>query len=208
MSFLDSALWLLLAQGFLGAFDTIYFHELRAQLPALQTKAKSELILHSLRSLIYGIFFLTLPWLSWQGWWTTILVLLLVLEIFITMYDFVIEDAVRKPLGGVYPAERVLHGVLGVLYGIFLAKLFPLLQEWWRETSGFARHAQPISSALQITMAIMGFLLFYPACVTWRLLTLCRIATGPGWNGRRSVLKFRGCLTGFALPGPECCFCH
>lgn len=158
MSFLDSALWLLLAQGFLGAFDTIYFHELRAQLPALQTQAKSELVLHSLRSLIYGIFFLTLPWLSWQGWWTTILVLLLALEIFITMYDFVIEDAVRKPLGGVYPAERVLHGVLGVLYGIFLARLFPLLQEWWREASGFARHAQPISVALQITMAIMGIL--------------------------------------------------
>jgi hypothetical protein len=155
---LQSALWLLTAQGFLGAFDTIYFHELRAQLPALQTQAKSELILHSLRSLIYGLFFLTLPWFSWQGWWTAILVLLLALEIFITMCDFVIEDSVRKPLGGVYPAERVLHGVLGVLYGIFLAYLFPLLQAWWHEAPGFARHAQPISGGLQITMTIMGVL--------------------------------------------------
>jgi hypothetical protein len=54
MSPSQSVLWLLTAQGFLGAFDTIYFHELRARLPALQTRAKSELVLHSLQSLIYG----------------------------------------------------------------------------------------------------------------------------------------------------------
>jgi len=151
-------LWLLTAQGILGAFDTIYFHELRAQLPALQNQAKSELLLHSLRSLIYGLFFLTLPWFEWRGVWTAVLTILLALEIFITMYDFVIEDLVRKPLGGVYPAERVLHGVLGVLYGGFLAYFFPLLKEWWHEASRFAHHAQPISAGLQITMAIMGVL--------------------------------------------------
>jgi len=105
----QAVLWLLTAQGLLGAFDTIYFHELRAHLPALQIQAKSELVLHSLRSLIYGLFFLTLPWMTWQGGWTAVLVFLLALEIVITMYDFVIEDWVRKPLGGVYPAERVLH---------------------------------------------------------------------------------------------------
>jgi len=86
-----------------------------------------------------------------------VLVFLLALEIVITMYDFVIEDCVRKPLGGVYPAERVLHGVLGVLYGIFLANLFPLLREWWRGPTGFAGHAAA-GSALQWTMGIMGVL--------------------------------------------------
>jgi hypothetical protein len=150
-------LWLLTAQGVLGAFDTIYFHELRARLPALQTRAKSELVLHSLRSLIYGLFFLTLPWLVWRGAWTIVLVFFLALEIFITMYDFVIEDWVRKPLGGVYPAERVLHGVLGVLYGIFLSYLFPILREWWRGPTGFAGHAVA-APALQWTMAVMGIL--------------------------------------------------
>jgi hypothetical protein len=153
----QAVLWLLTAQGFLGAFDTIYFHELRAHLPALQMQAKSELVLHSLRSLIYGLFFLTLPWLTWQGGWTVVLVFLLALEIVITMYDFVIEDWVRKPLGGVYPAERVLHGVLGVLYGIFLAYLFPLLREWWRAPTGFAAHALA-APPLQWTMGFMGVL--------------------------------------------------
>jgi hypothetical protein len=157
----QSVLWLLTAQGFLGAFDTIYFHEIRARLPALQTQARSELVLHSLRSVIYGIFFLTFPWLAWRGWWTAVLVLLLALEIFITMYDFVIEDWVRKQLGGVYPAERVLHGVLGVLYGIFLANLFPLLRQWWHSPTGFAK-LTATASGLQMTMAIMGIL----ACIS------------------------------------------
>lgn len=161
MSSSPAVLWLLTAQGFLGAFDTIYFHELQAHLPALQTQAKSELVLHSLRSLIYGLFFLTLPWFAWRGGWTAMLVFLLALEIVITMYDFVIEDRVRKPLGGVYPAERVLHGVLGVLYGIFLAYLFPVLRGWWRGPTGFAGHtaAAPV---LQWTMGIMGVL----ACIS------------------------------------------
>jgi hypothetical protein len=155
---LEPVLWLLAAQGLLGAFDTIYFHELRAQLPALQGGAKPELALHSARSLLYGLFFLTLPLLAWRGWWTAVLVFLLALEIFITMYDFVIEDLVRKPLGGVYPAERVLHGVLGVLYGIFLARLFPLLAQWWRGPTGFAAHAPPASHAVAWTMTVMGIL--------------------------------------------------
>ena len=153
----QSVLWLLTAQGILGAFDTIYFHELRARLPALQTRAKSELVLHSLRSLIYGVFFLTLPWLAWRGAWAVLLVFLLAAEIVITMYDFVIEDWVRKPLGGVYPAERVLHGVLGVLYGIFLACLFPLLREWWRSPTGFVGHLVP-APVLQWIMTVMGIL--------------------------------------------------
>jgi len=155
---LQSVLWLLTAQGILGAFDTIYFHELRARLPALQTRAKPELVLHSLRSLIYGLFFLTLPWLAWRGAWAVLLIFLLAAEIFITMYDFVIEDWVRKPLGGVYPAERVLHGVLGVLYGIFLACLFPLLREWRRSPTAFAGHIVVASHALQWIMTIMGVL--------------------------------------------------
>ena len=39
---LEPVLWLLTAQGLLGAFDTVYFHELRARLPALQGGARPE----------------------------------------------------------------------------------------------------------------------------------------------------------------------
>jgi hypothetical protein len=156
----QTMLWLLALQGLLGAFDTLYFHELRAKLPALGTRAKAELLLHSARSLIYAVFFVTLPWLMWQGWWTAVLVVLLGLEIVITMYDFVIEDLVRKPLGGVYPAERVMHGVLGVVYGVFLATLFAMLRQWWAGPTELA--LQPLSAPfwLKCTLSIMGSLSF------------------------------------------------
>ncbi len=156
----QTMLWLLGLQGLLGAFDTLYFHELRAKLPALGKTAKAELLLHSARSVIYAIFFITLPWLLWQGWWTAILVMLLGLEIVITMYDFVVEDMVRKPLGGVFPAERVMHGVLGVLYGVFLATLFPLLSQWWAAPSGFAFQTLSTPLWLKIALSVMGALSF------------------------------------------------
>jgi hypothetical protein len=156
----QTMLWLLALQGLLGAFDTLYFHELRARLPALGKTAKGELLLHSARSVIYAVFFMTLPWLTWQGWWAAILIVLLALEIVITMYDFVIEDLVRKPLGGVYPAERVMHGVLGVLYGIFLATLFPMLYLWWEAPSGLAFQTLTAPFSLQIALSVMGSLSF------------------------------------------------
>ncbi len=156
----QAMLWLLALQGLLGAFDTLYFHELRAKLPALGKTARTELLLHSARSIIYAAFFMTFPWLTWQGWWTAILIVLLSLEIVITMYDFVIEDLVRKPLGGVYPAERVMHGVLGVLYGIFLATLFPMLKQWWEAPSGFAFQTLTAPFWLKIALSVMGALSF------------------------------------------------
>jgi hypothetical protein len=156
----QTMLWLLALQGLLGAFDTLYFHELRAKLPALGKAARTELLLHSARSIIYAVFFLTFPWLTWQGRWTDILIVLLALEIVITMYDFVIEDLVRKPLGGVYPAERVMHGVLSVLYGVFLATLFPMLYQWWAAPSGFAFQTLTTPFWLKIALSVMGALSF------------------------------------------------
>ena len=43
-----TALWLLAIQGIIGAFDTLYYHEWRAKLPALGALARSELRLHAL----------------------------------------------------------------------------------------------------------------------------------------------------------------
>jgi hypothetical protein len=41
------------------------------------------------------------------------------------MRDFMIEDTVRRPLGGVYPGERVTHAVMGIIYGAALGHLVP-----------------------------------------------------------------------------------
>lgn len=128
---MNSVLWLLALQGVLGGLDTLYYHEWRARLPARAACARIELQLHAARDFIYAIVFSTLPWLAWQGWWTVVLAVLLLAEIVITLADFIVEDHVRQPLGGVYPGERAMHAVMGIVYGAMLAQLIPILLSWW-----------------------------------------------------------------------------
>jgi len=135
---MTTALRLLAVLAFLGAFDTIYYHEWRARLPVLGRAAHSELQLHALRDFVYAILFATLPWIAWQGRYALALLALLIIEIILTLWDFVVEDWVRKPLGGVYPGERVMHGIMGIVYGAALAFLVPTMRSWWREDTALA----------------------------------------------------------------------
>src|SRR5260370_12197655 len=124
------ALWLLALQGVIGGFDTAYYHEWRARLPGLGPRAAPELRLHAARDALYALIFATLPWFAWQGLWTIALITVLVAEIILTTADFVVEIAVRKPLGDVYGGERLTHAAMGILYGAMLANLYPTIREW------------------------------------------------------------------------------
>src|SRR5207237_277166 len=121
---LTRALWLLAIQGTMGAFDTLYYHEWRARLPALPG-AGPELRLHAARALIYAVLFALLPRFEWRGAWAYGLGALLATEIVITLRDFVVEDKVRAPLGGVFAGERVTHALMAIIYGAMLANLLP-----------------------------------------------------------------------------------
>jgi hypothetical protein len=125
-----TALWLMGVQGLLGAWDTVYYHEWRARLPARASAMGQELRLHAVRSLIYGVVFCTLPWFAWTGPFAIVLMALLIGEAVITFADFLVEDRVRTVLGGVFPGERITHGIIGVVYGAFLAFLVPVLAGW------------------------------------------------------------------------------
>lgn len=133
-----TALWLLAAQGIIGAFDTLYYHEWRAQLPGRVPGTAPELKLHAVRDFLYAVLFGTLPWLAWQGLWVLVLAAMLLTEIFLTLADFVVEIRVRKPLGDVYGGERVTHAVMGIIYGAMVANLLPVLWHWWTLPTAFA----------------------------------------------------------------------
>jgi hypothetical protein len=140
----------------LGAFDTLYYHEWRARLPALGPLARSELLLHALRDFVYAIVFATLPWAAWQGRFVLPLIALLVVEIILTLWDFVVEDWIRKPLGGVYPGERVMHGVMGIVYGAALACLVPVLRVWWSRPTNLEIASPPNSIVLRWVLTVMA----------------------------------------------------
>ena len=77
--------WLLAIQGMIGAFDTLYYHEWRARLPARAKTTGPELKLHAVRDFLYAILFTTLPWLRWEGAWAYVLAVVLASEIIIIL---------------------------------------------------------------------------------------------------------------------------
>ena len=150
------ALWLLGIQGVIGAFDTLYYHEWRARLPARGTRAASELKLHAARDFFYAVLFATLPCVGWHGNWVLVLVGVLVAEIILTLTDFVVEIAVRKDLGDVYGGERITHAVMGILYGAMVAKLIPVLVDWWGQPTALVFERVPIAPVLRWGLLLMA----------------------------------------------------
>jgi hypothetical protein len=150
------ALWLLWIQGVIGAFDTLYYHEWRARLPARGKQAASELKLHAARDFFYAVLFATLPWVAFQGAWVLMLAGVLVAEIVLTLTDFVVEITVRKALGDVYAGERVTHAVMGILYGAMVARLIPVLVEWWGRPTALIVEWVDIPAVLQWGLLVMA----------------------------------------------------
>lgn len=150
------ALWLLAIQGVIGAFDTVYYHEWRARLPARGEKAASELKLHAARAFFYAVLFGTLPWIAWHGAWVLVLVGVFIAEIVLTLTDFVVEIAVRKELGDVYAGERVTHAVMGILYGAMIANLIPVLGQWRAAPTGLVVAWAAVPDYLRWGLSVMA----------------------------------------------------
>ena len=137
---MNTAIWILMVQACLGAFDTLYYHEYKLQLPH-GDHTKFELFLHALRDFLYTIIIGSLAWVTWHGWLAYVLLAILAAEIVITLFDFVEEDKVRKLPAG----ERVMHSIMGIVYGAFLAYLVPQIWSWKDLPVGFglAYHGFP-----------------------------------------------------------------
>jgi uncharacterized protein (TIGR01777 family) len=122
----SNLLWTLIAlQMAMGAFDMLYHHEFTERL-AWRPSQLRELQLHAVRNGIYAVLFLTLGWLEVHGLWALLVIGLLAIEVFITLWDFVEEDLSRK-----LPAtERVTHTLLAINYGAILSLAGPALLDW------------------------------------------------------------------------------
>lgn len=136
------ALQLMAVQGLLGAFDTIYHHELTEALPQ-RPSARRELSIHAVRALIYSALFIGLSAWHWHGAWALVLLVLFTIEIILTLWDFVVEDRTR-----LLPAtERVTHTVLAMNGGAFIMLLALNMPSWWSLPSAFAWQPQGWLSA-------------------------------------------------------------
>lgn len=122
---------LFVLQGILGAFDNLWHHEFTEKLPSRPTAWK-ELALHCARGALYSIIFLSLGWLQLNGLFAVILIAIMVIEVGITLWDFIEEDMTRK----LPPLERVLHTLLALNYGAVLGLLIPILLSWSANPTG------------------------------------------------------------------------
>ncbi|MBI1756629.1 MAG: hypothetical protein HYR64_05930 [Fimbriimonas ginsengisoli] len=126
------AIWILLVQASLGAFDTIYYHEYKLKLP-YGDHTQMELRLHAIRDFCYAAIIASLGFVTWRGWLAYLLLAILAAEIVITLWDFVEEDKVRR----LPPGERCTHAIMGIVYGTFLAYLLPDLWLWSKSPMGW-----------------------------------------------------------------------
>lgn len=124
------ALQLMAVQGLLGAFDTLYHHELTEAL-AQRSSARLELKIHAMRALLYSVLFVGLAFWVWHGVWAAMLLLIFAVEIGLTLWDFVTEDQTR-----LLPAsERITHTVLAMNGGAFVALLLINTPAWLAQPS-------------------------------------------------------------------------
>ncbi len=122
---MEAIMTLFALQGALGAFDTLYHHELTERLP-WRPGAAMELRIHALRNAVYAVIFFSIGWLEWHGAFAWAFAGLLLVEVLLTLWDFLVEDRWRELPG----SERVTHTVLAVTYGGILALLLPLIADW------------------------------------------------------------------------------
>ncbi len=123
----------LIVQAVMGAFDTIYHHELMVALPS-QPAARNELKIHAVRSVLYGVIFAGLAWFVFGGAWIAVLWAVVLIEVALTLIDFLIEDHTR-----VLPqSERALHTLLAIGGGVTFTLLALQTPAWWRLPSELA----------------------------------------------------------------------
>ena len=130
---MDLLLDLLIAQALMGAFDTIYHHEIKAALPKSAT-ARIELKIHAVRSILYGLLFAGLGWFVFGGKALWALWALVAAEVLLTLADFLVEDRTRL----LPRSERILHTLLAINGGAAFLLLALLSMEWRLLPSGLA----------------------------------------------------------------------
>ena len=181
---MTTVLALLLVNAALGAIDTLWYHEYRARLAERIGTTAPELRLHVGRDVVYVGLYGSLAWLHPTGALGVLVAAGLVLEIVLTMADFVVEDRDRPAIGGIEPGERVLHSAMAIVYGAMLAFLVRELAAdladggWSRVALGWdgSRHDAPVWLSAMATAVAAGIALsgLRDGLALWRIDPISR----------------------------------
>lgn len=186
MTVMTVVVGLLLANGVLGAFDTLWYHEFRARLAQRPDLYRTELRLHALRDAVYAVLYGTIGWWAWNGGWAFVLASLLAIEITVTMADFVVEDKTRTLSGG----ERVLHALMAIVYGAMLAHLAPVLFDRAQEPTSLWGGSTDVPVEMAIVASLLGVGIAASGVRDW----VASASGDPGVHKTRGWLRTHGSL--------------
>ena len=157
---------LLVAQGLLGAVDTLVNHELIERLPR-RSEARNEIGLHSMREAVYATLFGGLAWFAWHGALAAVIGVLLVSEVIVTACDEFIENHIR-----ILPHnERVLHLFLTLNLGLVIAVAIPTLLSWASRPTALLRISHGMLSWALSALAIAALVWSVRDLLAWRHLS-------------------------------------
>jgi hypothetical protein len=105
------------------------------------------------RDFAYTIVFATLARTTRSGLWVWPLAVIQFFEVWATLADFLEEDRTRKLPDG----EWVMHATMGIVYGVFLAELFPHTARWAKLPPGFAATDCGVISSILTVHAVGVF---------------------------------------------------
>jgi uncharacterized protein len=190
---MDRVLMLMALQGAMGAFDTLYHHEVTERLTWRRT-AREELRIHALRNLIYAALFLAFARSEWRGPWAALIGGVMAVELVLTLVDFLIEDRSRD----LPPSERVTHTLLALNYGVVVGVFAPEMWRWAALPAGIVAHGHGLLSVTATFFAAGAFFWGVRDARRARALAPREAATAPSAEilpGRLSLLITGG--TGF-----------
>ena len=162
-----AANYLLFLLGLLGGTDILLYHSVSHGIRS-HDESKWELISHSLRGPTYAALFLLLPNFELHGSFAIALMTLLAFDVGISILDFSLERQSRQLLGGLPSGEYVLHMLMAMLFGAFVACLTPSLHGWIHLPTAIQHNATLAPDWMRIIMTLMALMVFYSGVVDAR----------------------------------------
>jgi hypothetical protein len=153
---METTTYLLFVLGCLGAADILLFHSIAHGIRSHRDSVQ-ELVAHSFRGPTYAVLFILVPNFVLHGVFAWALLVLLAIDVVISVWDFSLEQASRRLLGGLPSGEYVLHMAMAMVFGAFAASLV-----------ASASHAIGLPTGL----------FYLPARVTWLLRALMAVMAG------------------------------
>ncbi|MCI0335000.1 MAG: hypothetical protein L0228_17470 [Planctomycetes bacterium] len=157
---MEVATWLLLVIGILGAADIALYHAASHGIRS-HPDSRAELVIHSLRGPTYATLFLFVPNFALRGAYFWALVGWLIVDVAISIVDFAMERESRRFFGGLPSGEYVLHVVIAMVFGAFVASIFFGAGHWGFEPTAISWQPAAVPAVLRGLLAVMAAGVFY-----------------------------------------------